>query len=143
MFSFEGSRWLPSSSPCGAILCGAILCGGAFADTRLAAKAVVRLVAVLMRRARARRGMVRARGYEPRRWRLERMSNPPDQDLKAGRLRRRSVTPRCSGVAPGRTRPRTARGRARPSAGRGTVLRYGDDPRRRDREGIARFWDAF
>jgi hypothetical protein len=22
-------------------------------------------------------------------------------------------------------------------------LTYGDDPRRRDREGIARFWDAF
>src|ERR1700690_1470949 len=30
------------------------------------------------------------------------------------------------------------RARARPSAGRGAVLTYGDDPRRRDREGIGR-----
>src|SRR6202142_1162502 len=30
------------------------------------------------------------------------------------------------------------RARARPAAGRGAVLTYGDDPRRRDREGIGR-----
>jgi hypothetical protein len=35
------------------------------------------------------------------------------------------------------------RNRARPSAGRGAVLPYGDDPRRRDREGIDRKTPAF
>ena len=42
-----------------------------------------------------------------------------------------------------RTRPIVARDRANPVTGRGAVLPYGDDPRRRDREGIARLWDAF
>jgi len=35
------------------------------------------------------------------------------------------------------------RDRARPPAGRGAVLMYGDDPRRRDREGIGRKTPAF
>ena len=42
-----------------------------------------------------------------------------------------------------RTRPRTGRERAMAPAGRGAVLLYGDDPRRRQREAIGRLWDEF
>jgi hypothetical protein len=42
-----------------------------------------------------------------------------------------------------RTHPRTGREQASSSTGRGAVLQYGDDPRRRNRAAIGRLWGAF
>ena len=72
-------------------------------------------------------------------------SSAPVPSVGATREEPRVGAQRAPGrpVPSGRTRPRTGGDRASPSAGGGAVLTYGDDPRRRDREGIARFWDAF